>query len=133
MTLREFLKKAGRAVWVEAAKCGSAEELREFFVSRGVSVNEGEAETLYAQLFGKKVTELSEEELDGVAGGLLFPRLYYPIEGCPRGHTKRYVVFPHLEPEKGIVDSACSACDYSDGDHINGDYCTKQKDYLKWE
>ena len=132
MTLREFMEKAEGAVLAEEAKCGSAEELREFFVSRGVSVSDGEAEKLYALLFERTVTELSDEELHRVAGGLF----YYPIEGCPRGLTKRYVLSP-ATPSKEAIDPACELffeCEYLGQDSEFGPkYCKKQGNKVKWD
>ena len=121
MNLKEFMEKPDSLINIkEAAKCGSKEELKGFFVSRGVSVTDDEVEKLYALLSKTKVAELSDEELDGVTGGVL----YYEITGCPNGHTKRYLEKP-ADMQNGVVDERCKKCKFVETS-IAAYHCTKE-------
>ncbi|MGI6711844.1 MAG: hypothetical protein ACOX4L_03795 [Bacillota bacterium] len=129
MTLKEFMKKADSEVLKEAAKCGTKEELKGFFVSRDVTVTDDEAEKLYVMLSKAKVRELSDEELDGIAGGGLFSM----IRDCPNGHIK-YVYYAF--ESKGYVDDRCLECTHyasEEGEWGTSRRCSKIDKQSYWE
>ncbi|MGI6711850.1 MAG: hypothetical protein ACOX4L_03825 [Bacillota bacterium] len=128
MTLKEFMEKADSLIIIkEAAKCESKEELKGFFVNRGVTVTEDETEKLYAMLSKSKVTELSDEELDGITGG----GWYYKIEDCPRGHTK--IVIWVFGDNNRYVDENCLFCKYISQEEKVNPKCTRRSEIEYWE
>ena len=101
------------------------------FSRPGLLATAEEAAKLYELLSENKSRELSDEELEGVAGGAF--HLYYDIKDCPRGYTKwiNYWVWPD---DPAIVLEGCKDCKYlevTEGDDRMGYDCLKRDKTLR--
>ena len=117
---------------IEKAKVAkSAEELLELAKENNVEMTADEAKTYFAQL-GPKSGELSDDDLDNVAGGAggcgdpknkdLFPensKLRYKKGSCPVCHTNVWIakyswdLYSHCD----IITPTCSSCGRENGDY----------------
>ncbi len=128
MTLKEFMEKQDMEVLAEASKCQSAEELKGVLLKHKISLSKDETAKLYAFLSKAQITKLSDEDLDAIAGG----GWYYPISGCPNGHTKRVAYWDAVlfrVSQFGIVDDRCRKCDFlqvAEKGAVTRLYCSKQ-------